>query len=147
MNEDEKGKRGADLARRWWPDLKMTAKFSRDDCDGIDAWLHGDGVQIKYDRRAPETGNIVHEIYEKPPNEPEAPWRGVGKRATWYIFVNELWALKVGTDALARAEIGMKLVSINNGGTALGFIIPAVTFFGSEGWEAHYHGPSEKCSA
>ena len=142
MNEEEKGNRGVELAIRWWPSLKPTARFSKDDCDGIDAWLGSEGVQIKYDQRSNMTGNIVHEIYEKPPGEPGAKWRGVGKRATCYIFVNEEWALMVRTDALAAYETGMTLKSINNGGTALGFIIPTVKLFGTEGWEAHYHGPT-----
>lgn len=140
MSEADRGKRGVELALHWWPNLKPTAQFSQDDLDGIDAWLDGEAVQIKYDGRSNETGNIVHEIYEKPPGKPDQPWRGVGKRAASYIFVNEEWALKVGTDALARAEVGMCLRSIHNGGTALGFIIKAVDLFGTEGWEAHYHG-------
>ena len=139
VTEDEKGKRGVEIAAMWWP-IKPTGQFSYDDCSGIDAWLDGEPIQIKYDGLSNETGNVLHEIYEKDPGHPEQPWRGLGQKAKWYIWVNEEWALKVSMDSLAQKEVGRTLRSTNNGGTSLGFLIPATELTQMPGSQVHWHG-------
>lgn len=143
MNEGDKGRRGVDIAKHWWPDLKETAQFSPEDICGVDAWLDGQPVQIKYDLRSANTGNVVHELYEKPPGRPDDPWRAVGQKAQWYIWANDQWAIKVSVNRLAIWEMDRPLRSTNNGRTSLGYILPVISLYPALGpldVEYHWHG-------
>lgn len=123
--------RGIEIAKTLWPELALEPEGSFWDKYGIDGYLSGNQMQIKFDRRITLSGNIYHEIYEKSANRPEQPWRKSPGIATHYIFTTEtstyIMGILIPTNSLAEAETSKPLIAINpNDGdcTSLGFIIP-----------------------
>jgi len=126
--------RGTEIAILLWPGITLEPPGGFLDHYGIDGHLNGETVQIKYDSRISQSGNIYHEFYEKSANHPEQPWRKSPGIAAIYIFTTETATEIIGylvkVDVLARAELGSKLIAINpNSGaqTSIGILLPLVS--------------------
>jgi len=119
------------VAARLWP-LQMTTKGGNDDCNGIDAYLFGEPVQIKGDRQIINSDKIYHEIYSKNKGHPEEEWKCSPQNARYYIFVAHDQALITKLDDLAELEKGKKMQSITDKDTgrvtSMGFLIPRYLF-------------------
>lgn len=116
---------GEKMAQALWPELQLTENGSELDKNGIDGYLNGETVQIKYDKTITKTGNIYHEIYEKSKGHPEQDWRASPHNIRQYIFCTDGFAIRVRTSELAGAEQNMKLTKILD--TSMGFLIPIGT--------------------
>lgn len=114
------GKFGEEKAAELWPDLRLTENGSIDDRNGIDGYLNGKRVQIKFDRRISKTENIYREVWEK--SYPEQKWRHSKVNADIYIFVTTDKAILIPVDELAKAERNLELIQIS--ATSMGFLIP-----------------------
>lgn len=130
MNTDG-DRRGREIAKLLWPKLWFVPPGSFWDKYGIDAYLDAETIQVKYDSRIAQSGNIYHEIYEKSEGCPWQPWRWGPGKVTSYIFTTEtpreVIGYKVAVNDLAEAEAGMALTAITPRGgdrTSMGFIIP-----------------------
>jgi len=122
---------GRVIAKLLWPELVFNAEGTFWDKYGQDAALGKLTVQVKCDGRIARSGNIYHEVYEKSALNDSQPWRKSPGVADAYIFCSETDLQYLGwfvlVDALAKAELGLKLTAIfPNGGamTSMGFIIP-----------------------
>jgi len=118
-----------------WPDVKLEARGSSTDKQGIDAWLGRTSVQIKYDRRIRETGNIYDEYWEKDKGCPWQEWRRCKRKAEVYIFTSggdlktlgahNSDAILVTKTELGHLESDRKMVAIpTDAPTSKGFLIP-----------------------
>lgn len=114
------------IVHHFWPKMQFTEEGSRDDRVGIDGYLNGQAVQIKYDGKIVQTGNIYDEIWEKTKGNIRQKWRRSPSIGVWRIHVtgNSLRyeAYKILSDSLAEAEEGRILTKINP--TSKGFLIP-----------------------
>lgn len=122
MINDDKGKLGEHIATKLWVNLKLTSSNDSLNKAGIDGYLDGLPVQIKYDATITKTGNLYHEIYEKSANRPEQDWRHSPNTAKLSIFITEDYAYKVSTHNLAMAERNLSLRQISP--TSMGFLVP-----------------------
>ena len=120
------GQRGVTIARFLWPHLKLVEQGGDEDRRGTDGYGFGlfgeEKVQIKFDARIAQSGNVYHEIWEKTKGRPDQGWRPSPHDARWFIFVTEGNAWLISTDTLARVEIGLRLTKISE--TSAGFLIP-----------------------
>jgi len=122
------GEYGEKKAKELWPELMLTKNGGIDDKNGIDAYLYGRKIQIKYDNKIQQTGNIYVELYEKSINRTDQPWRTSKVNADNYIFVTVDKAYLVSVNDLAVAvknlsnsnELKCKAIS----DTSIGFLIP-----------------------
>jgi len=126
VETDRAGRRGVAIARYCWPHLKLTVSGGAEDKKGTDGYGFGlfgeDRVQIKFDGRIAESGNIYHEVYEKTRGRPDQQWRASPHQAKWYIFTTVGHAWLAPTDALAQIENGLRLTRISD--TSMGFLFP-----------------------
>ncbi len=120
---------GEVIAKLLWPELELEAPGSFWDKQGIDGYLNGLTIQIKYDNAIARTGNLWHEIYEKS-NESQ-PWRKSPGIATHYIFTTmtgpQYVGVLVAVDILALAEKDkpLKMIDVKGLGlTSMGFLVP-----------------------
>lgn len=116
------GQLGEQMAKQLWAELEMVEPGSKLDRSGIDAYLDGESVQVKYDGTIAKTGNVYHEIYEKSVNRLEQEWRASPHNSKQYIFCSGSFGLRIRTNELARIEQGLTLTAIS--ATSLGFLIP-----------------------
>ena len=121
MNFQSKGELGEQIATKLWPNLKLVSDNALNR-RGIDAYLEGTPMQIKYDATISKTGNLYHEIYEKDANHPEQDWRHSPNTAEMVIFIAGDFAYKVSISDLALAERNLPLIEIKP--TSMGFLIP-----------------------
>ena len=126
-----KHNRGVEIARQLFPGLIIEPPGTWWDRAGIDGFLDGEPVQIKFDGRMALSGNIYHEVYEKSAYHPEQPWRTALGKVTHYIFTTEdtleIVAVLLSVDSLAVAERGKPLQCIKpnlGAATSLGYLIP-----------------------
>ena len=124
----DNGKLGELKAKELWPELTLTESGGVDDRNGIDGYLHGKKVQIKFDRTISRTGNIYVELYEKSLGRADQEWRTSKVNADSYIFITLNKAYLITVNALAEA---VKTISNNNelvcraiSETSIGFLIP-----------------------
>ena len=123
-----KGKFGELKAKELWPELTLTENGGVDDKNGIDGYLHGRKVQVKYDDTISKTGNIYIELYEKSQGHKDQEWRTSKVNADSYVFVTSGNAYLITVNELADA---VKTLSDNNdlkcraiSETSIGFLIP-----------------------
>ncbi len=123
-----KGKLGELKAKELWPDLILTESGGIDDKNGIDGYLHGERVQIKYDGTISRTGNVYIELYEKSIGHIDQEWRTSKVNADIYIFVTINKAYLFSVNELVGA---LKILSDNNelicraiSETSIGFLMP-----------------------
>ena len=120
----DKGERACRIVRSLWPMFRRTVSGGLEDKRGIDGYLNGKSVQVKYDERIVQSGNIYHEIYEKSAGNPSQEWRKSPGLVDGYIFVTRDRAFKLSVDELAQLEEGKSLRAISQ--TSMGFLIPIV---------------------
>ncbi len=124
----DRGELGEKIVKELWPDLKLTESGGVDDKNGIDGFLNGKKIQIKYDATIARTGNIYIELYEKTINRAYQEWRTSKVNADSYIFVTIGNAYLITVNALAEA---VKTLSLSGelkcraiSDTSIGFLIP-----------------------
>lgn len=124
-----------EIVKRLWPQINLEPVASANDKRGIDGWLEGESVQIKYDQKIAYTGNIYDEYEEKDKNNPEQQWRKAKRIANIYIFVTggnweksdtkNSTAIMIEKGELERAERGKEMVEIpKEAPTSKGYLIP-----------------------
>lgn len=123
--------KGRKLAKLFWPGLILTDEGGAEDRSGVDAYLDGLTVQIKYDSAIPRTGNIYHEIYEKTVNREDQAWRHSHGDVDVYIFITEsemkIYGYLAYLNHIALSEEGRILYKISPNKTvptSMGFLIP-----------------------
>ena len=125
---------GRKIVRELWPEIQLEFLGSINDRDGIDGWLHSMKVQIKYDRRIEETGNIWDEHYEKSKGKPWQTWRKCKRNAHLYIFTSGgdleslstegSLAIMVPLEELDNRERDRQMIEIpKEGATSKGYLI------------------------
>ena len=126
--------RGVQIATTLWTELTLEPDGSFWDRYGIDGYLNGGTIQIKYDRRIAISGNIYHEMYEKSANNVSQPWRKSPGIAVAYIFTTEtsdtIFGYLITVDELATKEIRRILTLINPNNacpTSIGILIPLIS--------------------
>ena len=124
MNVSDKGKYGEYIAKQLWPSLELMTEGERNRT-GVDAIDDGIELQIKYDSAISRTNNIYHEIWEKTKGKPEQQWRSSPHKVDGFIFITEGFAIRISSNELALAEIGLPLIKISE--TSIGFLIPIKT--------------------
>ena len=123
----ELGGTGEAIAVRLWPSLRLVASGSQTDRGGTDAWLNGQRVRIKTDRRIVESRMLFWELGKRNGTwssfgQAETQWRWSPCRADRYIFVTHGLAINISLDGLFRLARNRSFKDIN--GTAIGFLIP-----------------------
>lgn len=126
---DRERELGEKIAKALWAEITLERPGSFSDRErGIDGWLNGKSIQIKYDRKILETRNIYDEYWEKTKGHPEqTSWRQCRRNAKLYIFTTggeqkPAYGIMLTKDALEIAEWGRHMQPINP--TSLGYIIP-----------------------
>ena len=113
---------GENIAVGLFPGLDLNPTGGLDDLAGVDGYLHGIPVSVKYDERIDESNNIYHELYRKSPGHPEQKWRFSVNAAKYEIFITKTRGIKVHVNELAIAERNTPLTQIL--ATSMGFLIP-----------------------
>jgi len=122
------GKLGELKAKELWTELILAESGGVDDKNGIDGYLNGEKIQIKYDGTISRTGNIYVELYEKSVGNVSQAWRTSKVAADNYIFVTSNAAYFITVNDLA--EVIKSLSSSGNlvcraiSETSIGFLIP-----------------------
>ena len=120
---DEVGRRGAQIARRLWPSIRLLHEGEAEDRNGTDAILGPLRVQIKTDATIARTHNLYVELFEKTAGKPQQRWRCSPSKADRYIFVTEGFAVWVDVDRLAAAIAAAgELRDISE--TSIGILVP-----------------------
>lgn len=122
------GKFGELKAKELWQGLTMTESGGIDDRNGIDGYLYGKKIQVKYDGTISKTGNIYVELYEKSAGHIDQDWRASKIAADSYIFITSGEAYLISVNAIAEAvkslsnDNALKCRAISE--TSIGFLIP-----------------------
>ncbi len=125
MNNGELGER---IAKQLWPELIPTEPGGVADRNGIDGFLFGKKIQIKYDSMIAKTCNIYLELYEKSVNRSDQEWRTSKVNADSYIFVttDKAYLITVNDIVCAIRELAsahtLQCRAISE--TSIGFLIP-----------------------
>ena len=123
LNLQRNDGRQAELrAVQLWPELRLVPSGGIEDRRGIDGYLNGQTVQIKYDATIAKTGNNYHELWEKTAGRPDQEWRHSPGLAELYMFLTDEFAMIVSVNNLALAERNKRLTQISP--TSMGFLIP-----------------------
>lgn len=133
MNNRDKENLSYKVVSYFYPQVQWAKANSIFDRMGIDGWLEGFPIQVKYDGTIAKSGNIYHEIYEKTQGYTEQKWRRspCHTEIRWYFFVTKkddsFILYRIEIDELAKIERDKLLIGLPNL-TSIGFLIPIEAF-------------------
>jgi hypothetical protein len=116
-DEEVKEKYSQFIAKLVYPNIKFTAYASEEDRRGIDAYLSGHTVQLKWDGTIGLSNRLWDEIRAKEKGHPEHQWHKAKRTAEFYLFVTQnatyTYTFLCKLNDLARVERYKKAYAIS----------------------------------